>query len=150
MPASKIVDEQEVRRWFAEGRTYAWMVAEYQRKYQLIVVGSMFGNFRRRRGLERRIVRDDELIPWHVLEQHRHAYPVQMLRAEARRRSGRPLREADQKRLPAWLDRLRREDLVVHYDAASEDGFSLVPRLPADDDIIRRPPSKTTLRPAAD
>ena len=71
MPAvSKIQDEAEAIRWIAEGRTYAWIVEEYRRKYAIDTSLSMWSNLRRRKGLDRRIVRDDELIPWAVAPQH--------------------------------------------------------------------------------
>lgn len=150
MPATKIVNEQEVIRWFEEGRTYKWMTDEYRRKYNTEMVSSAWGNFRRRRGLARRINRDDDLIPWHVLPKHRWSYQLQMLRAEARRRAGFELRDEDQRRLPAWLRHLEEEDVVIDYVPELEEGFVFTPREPDDDDIIRRPRRKTTLRKAAD
>ena len=45
---------------------------------------------------------------------------------------------------------LDEENAVVHYDGDTEQGFFYVPREEHDDDIIRRPKAKTTLRPAAD
>ncbi len=149
MGASKIVNESEVMRWFEEGRTYAWMVDEYRRKYNIETVPSLWGNFRRRRGLARRINRDDALIPWHVKEQHRWAYPLAMLRVEARKRAGFPLRASDAERLESWLEMLKEEDAVVHYDPDTEDGFFYVPRAKGDRDIIHEPKRKTTPRPAA-
>lgn len=150
MAASKIVDEQEVIRWFEEGKTYQEMQDIYLKKYNIETVPSMWGNFRRRRGLSRRIARNDELIPWHVKPEHRWAYPVAMLRAEARRRAGFELNEATQQRLNSWLRTLDEENLVVHYDPDTEDGFFYVPREATDTDIIRQPQQKTTLRKAAD
>ncbi|AFO10894.1 immunity repressor [Streptomyces phage phiELB20] len=150
MGKRKIVDETEVIRWFEEGRTYAWMIAEYKRKYGIDTVPSMWGNFRRRRGLDRRIVRDDDLIPWFVKEEHRWAYPLAMLRAEARRRAGKELTETDTSRLASWLDMLKDENAVVHYDPETDEGFFYIPRQPEDDDIIHRPDEKTTPRPNAD
>ncbi|WP_436739913.1 hypothetical protein [Streptomyces sp. BBFR102] len=150
MGKRKIQDESEVVRWFEEGRTYAWMIAEYKRKYNIDTVPSMWGNFRRRRGLDRRIVRDDELIPWFVKEEHRWAYPLAMLRAEARRRAGKELTETDTSRLGNWLEMLEEENAVVHYDPDTDEGFFYIPREPEDDDLIRRPNRKTTPRPNAD
>ncbi len=150
MGASKIVDEQEVVRWFEEGRTYDWMCQEYLRKYNIETVPSMWGNFRRRRGLVRRITRNDELIPWHVQEHHRWAYPIAMLRVEARRRAGMELREIDENRLGNWIASLDERGVVVHYDPDTSEGFFYVPREQGDTDIIRRPKIKTTLRRAAD
>lgn len=126
------------------------MVEEYKRKYNIETVPSLWGNFRRRRGLARRIVRNDDLIPWFVEEKHRWNYAVQMLRSEGRRREGKELREMEALRLEAWLRGLERDNLVIHYDPDTEDGFFYVPREPGDDDIIRRPKKKTTQRLAAD
>ncbi|MCY0933617.1 hypothetical protein [Streptomyces sp. H34-S4] len=150
MGKRKIQDESEVIRWFEEGRTYQWMIDEYKRKYGVETVPSMWGNFRRRRGLDRRIVRDDDLIPWHVKEEHRWAYPLAMLRAEARHRAGKALTETDQSRLASWLDMLKDSSAVVHYDPDTEDGFHYIPRQAGDDDIIHPPKTKTTTRPNAD
>lgn len=148
--ASKIVDEQEVIRWFEEGRTYQWMTEQYKTKYNIETVPSLWGNFRRRRGLARRINRDDELIPWHVLPQHRWAYPLAMLRVEGRIRAGYEVRPTDAERHESWRRMLEEEGAVVHYDPDTDQGFFYVPRESGDDDIIRRPRLKTTLRRAAD
>jgi hypothetical protein len=150
MPASKIVNESEVVHWFEEGRTYAWMVEEYKRKYNIDTVPSLWGNFRRRRGLARRITRNDELIPWFVRAEHRQGYPVQMLRSEARRREGKELRPIEAQRLEGWLRGLERDNVVVHYDPDTEQGWWYIPREAQDFDIIRYPKRKTTPRKAAD
>ncbi|MFF7800265.1 hypothetical protein [Streptomyces olivaceus] len=150
MGAKKIQDEQEVIRWFREGKTYQWMIDEYKRKYGIDTAASMWGNFRQRRGLDRRIVRDDDLIPWFVTEEHRWAYPLAMLRAEARRRAGKELTSLDASRLANWKQMLKEEDAVVHYDPETEEGFHYIPRQPGDDDLIHQPKRKTTARPNAD
>jgi hypothetical protein len=118
------------------------MCDEYLRKYHIETRTSMWGNFRRRRGLDMRISRDELLIPWHVLPAHRWRYPVQMLRAEARSRAGLNLRAEDIHRLPPWRDFLRAGDVVVHYEPQLETGFVYVPREVFDTDIIRDPRSK--------
>ncbi|MFF4054599.1 hypothetical protein ACFYZ0_02245 [Streptomyces sp. NPDC001708] len=150
MGKKKIQDEGEVIRWFEEGRTYQWMIEEYKRKYNIDTVPSMWGNFRRRKGLDRRLVRDDDLIPWFVKDEHRWAYPLVMLRTEARRRAGKPLTEGDQARLASWTEMLEENKAVVHYDGETEEGFFYVPRQAGDDDLIHRPKQKTTPRPNAD
>lgn len=119
MPASKIQDERGIIRWIEEGRTYGWMVDEYRRKYDLQTVPSMFGNFRSRRGLQRRIARDGELIPWSVDPRHRNSYPLQMLRVEARLREGRAVSASERERLDSWRAGLQRSRVVVAYDPAS-------------------------------
>lgn len=151
MPASKIVDEGEVRRWFEEGLTYEEMSRIYLEKYGIETVPSLWGNFRRRRGLARRIVRDDELIPWAVQEQHRWHYYLQMLRLEARHRAGQPVRKADENRWRNFITMLAEDNAVVYYDPETEQGFFLVPREPGDTDIVRRPRAEVrTRRHAAD
>ncbi|MFI8204794.1 hypothetical protein [Streptomyces sp. NPDC085937] len=150
MPKRKIVDEGEVVRWFEEGWTYQQMIEEYRRKYGIDTVSSMWGNFRHRKGLRRRIARDDDLIPWAVKAEHRHQYPLAMLRVEGRYRAGMDLDENSAKRLESWRRTLAEENAVVHYDPDTKEGFFYVPREPHDDDLIRRPRRKTTLRRNAD
>lgn len=139
MPASKIQNESEVLRWFEEGRTYDWMVAEYKRKYQLDTTPNMWAAFRRRRGLPRRNMRDLELIPWRMRDEHMQAYPVIMLRAVARERAGKNLSDRERRRVKTWLADRERDDTVVHYDADTEQGFFYVPRGEDDRDLIHEP-----------
>ena len=146
MPASKIQDEGEVLRWFDEGRSYGWMVEEYRRKYGIETTETMWGNFRMRRGIPRRISRDDDLIPWGVEKRHRNSHPLHMLRLEARAREGRTLTDVEWERLAGWVARVEERGVVVHYEPDSDDGFSYVPREAADDDLIRRPARKTRQR----
>lgn len=143
---TKIQDEAEVVRWFEEGKTYQWMTEEYLRKYNIETNPSMWAAWRRRKGLDKRIVRDDELIPWAVNPEHRWAYPVQMLRVEARIRAGYEVGEDDLARVTSWKESLADADAVVHYDPETVDGWHFVPREKGDDDIIRRPKRKTTAR----
>ena len=151
MPASKIQDEAEVIRWIEEGKTYSWIVDEYLRKYHIETVPSMWSNFRARKGLDRRIARNDDLIPWEVSREHRWAFPLAMLRVEARRRAGMKLRDVDLKRLTSWKESLAEQDAVVHYDPETEQGWFLVPRRTGiDNDLIRVPSRKTTTRRPVD
>ncbi|APC43272.1 hypothetical protein Joe_32 [Streptomyces phage Joe] len=150
MGARKIVDEGEVIRWFEEGRTYAWMIEEYRRKYNIETVPSMWGNFRRRRGLQRRITRNDELIPWAVKPEHRWLYPIGMLRVEARRREKgeEALSELEATRLASWKKMLTEENAVVHYDPETEEGFFYIPRQEGDDDLVHKPKKSSRLKAA--
>jgi hypothetical protein len=144
MPGSKIQNETEVKRWFEQGRTYAWMVEEYRRKYNIETTISMWGNFRRRHGLERRVAWDDQLIPWVVQLEHRYDYPILMLRKEARRRAGLPLPEGADHEVDAWLRGMEENGTVLHYDPETEQGWFYVPRrADVDKDIIREPDAKT-------
>lgn len=151
MGASKIVDEQEVIRWFEEGKTYAEMCQLYRDKYNIETVPSLWGNFRRRRGLQRRINRDDELIPWEIKKEHRWDYPIMMLRKEARRRAGLPVSQEDQDALDVWLRGMEEQGTVLHYEPETEQGWFYVPRREGVDlDIIRTPARKTTTKRRAD
>jgi hypothetical protein len=150
MGARKIQDESEVIRWFEQGVTYEEMVERYREKYNIETTPSMWGNFRRRRGLDRRITRDDELIPWGVKVEHRHDYPILMLRKEARRRAGLPLSEEDEHAVDAWIAGMKEANTVLHYDPDTEDGWFYVrPRPGVDTDLIRVP-DKATGKRAAD
>lgn len=83
---------------------------------------------------------DADLIPWEVSTDHRWAYALSMLRLEGVRRAGRPLSGYESTRLEAWRDNLNEGDLVVHYDARTEDGFTYVlRRAGVDGDLIREP-----------
>ena len=151
MPASKIQNETEVLRWFEEGRTYAWMTEQYLEKYGIEMSPSAWGNFRRRRGLTRRITRDDDLIPWEVNREHRWAWPINMLRQEARRRAGNQLTDKMAANVDAWLAGMERDGTVLHYDGETAEGWFYVPRRTGiDKDIIRVPERKTSHRLAAD
>ncbi|MFF4244291.1 hypothetical protein ACFYY2_07425 [Streptomyces sp. NPDC001822] len=143
MPARKIQDESEVLGWFEEGMTYEWMQAEYLRKYGIETSIPMWSAFRRRKGLDRRNLRDHDLIPWMIKEEHRHMYPAFMLRAEGRLRAGRELTERDASRLASWKNMLAEKGVVVHYDPDTEDGFFYVPREATDRDLIRAPRTPT-------
>lgn len=143
MPGKKIMDEQEVVRWLEEGRTYRWMSETYLTKYNLQVSPSMFSEYRSTHGLERRKVRDTQLIPWAVREEHRWDAILSNLRVEARVRAGTNPDALDYVRRTNW-EAFKRElmatNTVVHYDPDTEQGFFFVPREEQDDDIIRRPP----------
>lgn len=127
------------------------MSKQYSLKYNLVMTPSAWGNYRRRHGLERRIVRNDNLLPWEVREVHRWSFAARMLRVVARLRAGRDVNELDRDRLKTFNERLEADDLVVHYDADTDEGWFYVPRRPGiDNDMIREPEHKTTKRPAAD
>lgn len=140
----------EVKRWYEEGRTYAWMAEEYLRKYNLEISPSAFSNLRASQGWERRITRDDELIPWDVKPEHRWHRYVALLRVEARRRAGRELRPRDAVAVENFLAELAEVDGVIYYDPETPEGFHVVRREPGDDDIIRRPKKGVTRRKSTD
>lgn len=86
------------------------------------------------------VVRGDDLVPWDVRPEHRWAYPLGLLRSEARRRAGSPGSATDEERLALWKAGLSEQGTVVAYDPYSDEGFSYVPRrVDVDADLIREP-----------
>lgn len=151
MPAhSKVQDMQEALRWLEEGKTYQWIVDKYVEKYGIETTISMWAGIRRRHGIDTRIVRDEQLIPWAVKEEHRHGHAVSMLRAEARRRAGKTLTPVMEDMLTSWLAGLERANEVVHYDPDTDEGWWYVPRRDGvDKDLIREPKRRTGRRSSA-
>jgi len=122
-------------------------VCEHDRKYHVLLSASAFSNFRVRHGMARRIAREPNLIPWEVNHNHRWAYPLSMLRVEARRLGGFKLRASDAERLTAWKLGLASDGVVVHYDPGTTQGFWYVKRRPGIDlGLIHEPQTRTTAR----
>jgi hypothetical protein len=139
-PKTKIKDMDELMQWLADGKTYAWMAAEYRRKYGIEVSATMFSAFRRRMGLPKRLARDASLVPWRVKKCHGLGYPLAMLHYEARRRQGFSLSSLELKRLEGFKAKLQMDGTVIHYEPDSDEGWWLVPRRPGiDNDLIRVP-----------
>jgi hypothetical protein len=89
-----------------------------------------------------------DLIPWRISTMHQKAMPLRHLRAMARKERGLSVDEGDERRLSAWLDMLRENDLVVCYDpeypsneASPKGGFYYEKRKPSDEDYLVRPPA---------
>ncbi len=140
MPAAKLQNTDEFKRWWNEGKSYEWIIEEYRTKYDLEITPSAIGNWRSRLGLARRQQRDMNLIPWAVLPNHRYRHALAMLRAEGRQRAGEPLSDIQTERLARWREFMKDEDCVVHYDPDTEDGFFYVARRPGvDTDYIYVP-----------
>ena len=135
---SKVVNQQEIVRWFEEGRSLSWMVQEYKRKYHVDVTDSMFGNIADDLGIEYRLVFADELVPWKVEPEHKMQYRAVRLRDESRRRAGKLLDEKRIKRSLSWVASLNERGVVIDYDPA-QGGFIEVPRTEEDTDIVRQP-----------
>lgn len=147
---TKLQNYDEIVRWYKQGKTYAWMVEQYKKKYNIDVspsaIATWLTNPELGPGVERRQVRDPGLIPWEVKREHRYDHINNMLRYEARRRAGADIAPATLKRLESWLKKLEENNAVVHYDPNTEQGWWYVEREPGDDDIIRKPPHPTRPR----
>jgi hypothetical protein len=70
--------------------------------------------------------RYEKELPWRVKTEHLYRYEAQMLRALGKRNAGLPESEFAKKRLDSWLDKLRRDGLVVVYVPNTEEGFFLI------------------------
>ncbi len=145
---SKIVDQQEVLRWFREQRPYPYMIEQYRTKYNVETTTQMWSEFRSRHGLPKRQSQDNSLLPWRLEPHHRFDRTAVLLRFETRRRAGKELAENHARQLTEWLAKLEKDQLVVDYDptAPKGEGFKLVPREPGDADIVRRPTTDTGKR----
>lgn len=151
MSGSKLQDRDEFIRWYQEGKTYSWIVEEYLRKYNIEIGAGTVSNWRHQLGLEKRQVRDANLIPWTVEREHRQSHLLNMLRAEVRRRAGEPVAPSVERKLAGWLRNMAADDTVVHYDPETEQGWFLVPRRPGVDlDLIREPDAVTRVRGSRD
>lgn len=145
MAAGKLQSEDEFKRWWADGKSYEWIIAEYEKKYHIRITPSAIGNWRARLGLERRQARDLTLVPWTVDPKHRHKHALAMLRAEARRRAGEPQSDTQVYRLANWRKFMDEEGCVVHYDPDDPEGFSYLARREGiDTDYVRVPDKGAT------
>lgn len=132
--------EDEIKTWFAESRSFAWMVEEYKRLTGTDTHESLWSNYGKRRGLmQPQPKAPDSLLPWSIKDQHRWHHCLMMLRAESRKRRGLSVREMDLARLDAFHAHLKAANVVVAYDPESEEGFMYVPREASDRDIVRAP-----------
>lgn len=83
--------------------------------------------------------RYEDMLPWHVLDEHKYNSQARLLRLEGRRRKGGKLNERELQWLTTWKRELGVHNAVVIYDPDTEEGFHWVQRLASDDDLIRRP-----------
>ncbi|PSL04147.1 hypothetical protein CLV30_106152 [Haloactinopolyspora alba] len=149
MGRPKIQNENEAIRWMEEGKTYNEIIELYRTKYNIETSQSMWAAFRRRRGLDRRTVRDDSLIPWAMKREHRWLFAPKMLRLEAKLRAGKSIDKDDKARLDSFKERLKTDGRVVHYEPDTKEGWFYVPaREGIDTDLIRVPDSPSTERPS--
>lgn len=140
MPPTKVADVEEAIAWLNEGKSYAWIIEQYQAKYGVQTTPSMWSNFRAEHKIALRSVkRDPQLFPWTKIEnEHIRLYAAEMLRAESRRRAGKQLSEFLERKLERFKARLKERGEVVSYDP--EKGFEYTPARPGiDTDLVRIP-----------
>lgn len=147
---TKLQNRDEFVRWYEEGRTGPWIVAEYERKYGISISTGTVSNWRHTLGIEpKRQARNAGLIPWTVRPQHRAAHEYAMLRGEARRRKfGDDALDPELlKKVKSFVAKLRAAGAVVHYDPEHPRGFAPVAARPGiDTDLVRKPDRPTRQR----
>lgn len=140
MARTQVESEQEVVRWYMEGKTFRWMTEEHERKYGRKPSIAAFQSVVRRRELPPRSLRNNPLIPWKVSREHQKKWTHKQLRNENRRRNGMPIAQMDLIELERWKLGLEQAGAVVDYRRDTEDGYFLVPRRDGiDTDLIRVP-----------
>ncbi|MEU7643367.1 hypothetical protein [Streptomyces huasconensis] len=145
-PRSKVQNHDEAQRWLREGKSYEWMVQTYLDKYNIQTSTGYWATYSNRNNLPLRIVRDSELIPWKVEEQHRWDYNLVMLRYEARVRAGKKITRDEASKLASWKQWLEENNLVIYYDPETTEGFFAIPREERDKDLVRVPDNPALLR----
>jgi hypothetical protein len=115
------------------------MVNEYRIKYGIETSISMWSHWRARHNIPVRRRRADDMIPWRVLPRHTGLTPSRNLATISCLRAGVPVRPERRDVALRWEEWLKENNLVVHYDRDTPEGWWYVPREPTDDDIIRRP-----------
>lgn len=136
----KIVDETELMRWWEEGLTYKEMAERYLEQYNLQVRPQMFSEWRRRRGLPRRISHHEEFVPstWKMNPRHRYRMEITALRTLAQMWDGKEVSAERQRMAERLLKRVREEGVVVAYAPNTEQGFFMIPREAKDGEAIVR------------
>lgn len=136
----RVESEDEVVRWYNDGRTFRWMTEEHERKYGRKPSIAAFQSVIRRRGLPPRSLRENPLIPWRVRREHQRKWTHTQLRNENRRRNGLHVNSSALTDLERWKIALDKAGAVVDYRRDTEEGYFLVPRRDGiDRDLIREP-----------
>ena len=136
----RVESEEEVVRWYNDGRTFRWMAEEHERKYGRKPSVAAFQSVIRRRGLPPRSLRENPLIPWRVRREHQRKWTHTQLRNENRRRNGLHVNSSALTDLERWKIALDKAGAVVDYRRDTEEGYFLVPRRDGiDKDLIREP-----------
>ena len=136
----RVESEEEVVRWYNDGRTFRWMAEEHERKYGRKPSIAAFQSVIRRRGLPPRSLRENPLISWRVRREHQRKWTHTQLRNENRRRNGLHVNSSALTDLERWKIALDKAGAVVDYRRDTEEGYFLVPRRDGiDRDLIREP-----------
>lgn len=135
-----IESEDEVIRWYREGKSFRAMAEEHERIYGRKPSIAAFQSVIRRRNLPPRSLHKNPLIPWAVRRPHQKKWTHTQLRNENRRRNGLPVNAVALTELERWKVGLEKAGAVVDYRRDTEEGYFLVPRRDGvDTDLIRQP-----------
>lgn len=137
----KVPGKTELQRYLSKGLTQTKIVEAWLEDSGVRVSRSAIAMAIERYGLASSHPRQryEDMLPWHVITEHRMKFDARMLRAEARRRRGLAVSDKEKKLLTSWRVQLDDAGAVVTYDPRTEEGFFWTPRLESDTDIIRRP-----------
>lgn len=134
-------DKSWLRRHAQAGLTQQQMVEAWEKESDIRVSRSAIAMAMRRHGVDASKPRPryEDMLPWHVLDEHKYNSQARLLRLEGRRRQGRKLTQRELQWLTTWRQELEAAHAVVMYDPSTEEGFHWVERTAEDDDVIRRP-----------
>jgi hypothetical protein len=139
----KLPSDSVLAKWLDEGLNHEQIRARAMEITGEDITLSSVSSALSRAGLTYR-VRYDTHIPWRRISvDHNHAYQLSMLRLASRIERGLPVRAVDEKRLNNWIEQLKADGVVVHYEYESPDGFYYCKARPGiDTDLIRVPDEK--------
>lgn len=136
--------DSTLAKWREEGLTVQEMVDRIREREGVEVAPGTVYAALSRAGLTEKI-RYPDFIPWSPIRaDHVSAYPLVMLRLAARRAYGQSIPPAREKKLDAWIERLHRDGVVVHYSHGTAAGWFYVKARPGiDTGLIRVPDSSS-------
>lgn len=139
-PPRYLPSDSTLAKWVEEGLTARQIAERVERETGYRVARSTVAAALSRAGLTNQ-VRWSDFIPWSpVRADHANRYPAVMLRYAARRQNGLEISPDANKRLDAWIAKLKENNAVVTYSYESDEGFYYVPARPGiDTGLIRDP-----------
>lgn len=141
MGRNKLVPaKDELRKMLDRGMTHGQIAELVYERTGARITPAAVSVARNRYGLKRQIPRYPQALPWRVKVEHNSRYVARMLRAHARRKAGLPLPPEVEKKLDTWINTLKVNNAVVHYNPNTEEGFFYVdPRPGIDTGLVRVP-----------
>lgn len=141
----KLPSESILRKWVeVEGLSHGEIVERIREETGQEVSRSSVSAALSRAGFTHRVRYDDE-IPWpRISVDHNTAFPLFMLRTQARINRGLPVKPRDAERLEEWKKELAEKKLVVHYEPRSPQGFFYCEARPGVDTGLVRVPDPET------